>query len=272
MTPMRSARNAGKALRRWIAYGRWLAECADRADPLLLAQGVGPEARSIRALSEPEGKALLREAGLPVPSASVAASAADAGRVAGSIGLPVAMKIVSRDITHKTDVGGVALGIADPAAASAAYERIVAAVRQARPDATVEGVLIERMAPAGGLEVLVSVSRDPVFGYMLTLGLGGIHIELFHDVGREMLPVDARMTADLVARLRSAPLFEGMRGHGGYDVDALGALVESLSALVAARGHDIEEIERNPVWVGPRGAGVPVLDAVGSLREHEVWT
>ncbi len=268
MTPMRSARNAGKAIRRWIAYGRWLADCADRPDPLLLTQGIGPAALSIRALSEPEGKALLREAGLPVPPARVVASAADAGRAAGSVGLPVAMKIVSRDIVHKTDVGGVALGIADPAAAVAAYERIVAAVLQARPQARIDGVLVERMAPAGGLEALVSVSRDPVFGYMLTLGLGGIHIEFFHDVGRAMLPADSRTAAELVAGLRSAPLFAGMRGHGGYDVDALGALVESLSALVAAHGHGIEEIELNPVWVGPRGAGVQVLDAVVSLREH----
>src|SRR5690606_12818638 len=94
MTPMRSARNAGKAIRRWIAYGRWLAERADRPDPLLLTQGLGPDARAIRALSEPEGKAMLREAGLPVTEARIVTSAAEAGRAAVAIGAPVAMKIV----------------------------------------------------------------------------------------------------------------------------------------------------------------------------------
>ncbi|MFA7505118.1 MAG: acetate--CoA ligase family protein [Burkholderiaceae bacterium] len=268
MTPMRSARNAGKAIRRWLAFGRWLAERADRPDPLLLAQGIGPEARSIRLLTEPEGKVLLGEAGLPVPPARIAASAAQAGLAAEAFGAPVAMKIIGRDIVHKTDVGGVALGIADSAAARAAWERIIAAVRTARPDVAIEGVLLEPMAPAGGLEVLVGISRDAVFGYMLTLGLGGVHLELSRDVARAMLPVDARMCAELLAGLRSAPLFDGMRGHGGYDVDALGSLVEALSTLVVSRGHGIEEIELNPVWVGPKGAGVQVLDALVRLREY----
>ncbi len=268
MAPMRSARNAARAIRRWLAYGRWLAERAGEPAPLLLTQGIGPTARAVRTLPEPEGKRLLEAAGLPVPRSRVVASAADAVRAAEAIGTPVALKIVSPDITHKTEVGGVALGIEDPAAAGVAWQRMIASVRRSRPRAAIAGVLVERMAPADGLEALVGVSRDPVFGYMLTLGLGGIHAELFHDVARAMLPVDARMVARLVAGLRSASLFAGARGHGGYDVGALGGLVESLSAFVVARRHDIEEVELNPVWVGPRGRGAQVLDAVVRLRDY----
>ncbi len=268
MTPMRSARSAGRALARWLAYGRWLARRASRPDPLLLVQGVGPEARAIRALSEAEGKALLRKAGLPVPPSRLATSPGEAAEAVSAIGAPVALKIASPDIPHKTEIGGVELGIAAPQAARAAWERIVTGARDARPDARIEGVLVERMAPAGGLECLVCVRRDPVFGYLLTIGLGGVHVELMRDVARAMLPVDARMAEEMLAGLRAAPLLAGARGQAGYDVDGLCRFVESLSALVAAHGHGIEEIELNPVWVGPKGAGVQVLDAAVRLRDY----
>lgn len=269
MAPMRSARNAGKAIRRWLEYGRWLARSAAAPVPLLLVQGIGPEARAIRTLSEAEGKALLREAGLPLPPARFARSPEEAAAAMEALGAPVVLKVVSADIPHKTDVGGVALDVREPAAAGAAWERITAAARRAMPAAAIEGVLVEGMAPAGGLEVLVCIARDPVFGYILTLGLGGMHVELLRDVARAMLPVDAGMAAGMLAGLRAAPILAGTRGHAGHDVEALCALVESLSRFVAARGHGIEEIELNPVWVGPKGAGARVLDAVVRLRDYD---
>lgn len=269
MTPMRSARSAGRAIRRWLEYGRWLAGRSAGTEPLLLAQGIGPQARAIRALSEAEGKALLREAGLPVPPARLATSADRAVEALAALGAPVAMKIASADIAHKSDVGGVALDIREPAEAAVAWERIVAAAREAMPRAAIDGVLVEPMALAGGLELLVCVARDPSFGYILTLGLGGLHVELLRDVARAMLPVDADMAAGMLARLRAAPILSGVRGREGHDVDALCALVESVSNFVAARGHGIEEVELNPVWVGPKGAGVRVLDAVVRLRDYD---
>lgn len=266
MVPMRSARNAALAIRRWIAHGRWQEGCRGQPDPLLLAQGAAPAPDAVRTWSEPEAKRLLADAGLPVPESGLARTAAEARQLAGTIGFPVVMKIASADIVHKTDVGGVVVGIEDGAAADAAFDRIMAAVAAASPSAVIDGVLVEKMVPGGGLEMLVSVTRDPVFGHFLTVGVGGIHVEVFRDVARDMLPVDRTMARDMLAGLRSAPVLAGMRGHPGHDVDALAGLMERLSDLVARRGHEIEEIELNPVWAGPPGGGVRVLDAVIRTR------
>jgi acyl-CoA synthetase (NDP forming) len=144
----------------------------------------------------------------------------------------------------------------------AAWDRIHASVRTRAPQARVQGLLIERMAPPGGVEVLVGVSRDPVFGPVLTFGLGGIHVELFQDVARRLLPLTRGEAERMVREPRSFALLDGARGRPKADVTALVDLLMAVSDFVAAQGYRIDEIDLNPVWVGPAGQGVMALDAV----------
>jgi acyl-CoA synthetase (NDP forming) len=193
---------------------------------------------------------------------SLATTRDDALAAAGRLGFPLVAKVASEDIAHKTEVGGVAIGLADAAAVGAAWDRIHASVRTRAPQARVQGLLIERMAPPGGVEVLVGVSRDPVFGPVLTFGLGGIHVELFQDVARRLLPLTRGEAERMVREPRSFALLDGARGRPKADVTALVDLLMAVSDFVAAQGYRIDEIDLNPVWVGPAGQGVMALDAV----------
>jgi acyl-CoA synthetase (NDP forming) len=177
----------------------------------------------------------------------------------------VAMKIVSAQITHKSDIGGVKLGVTGEGAA-AAFDEIRANARAAVPSATLEGVLIEPMAPAGGLEAFVGVSRDPVFGQVMTFGLGGIYVEMFADVTRRMLPVTQAMAEEMIGELKSAKLLTGYRGQPGRDVAALAELIVKVSDYAMAT-PGLVEMDINPVWTGTEGQGVMALDAVIVVEE-----
>ncbi|WP_375691986.1 acetate--CoA ligase family protein [Pseudooceanicola sp. LIPI14-2-Ac024] len=266
LVPFRSLRNMGKAVRRWIDYGRYLQERDQTWTPLLLDTGVPGPATITRTLTEAEGKAALAAAGVPVTTPEVAATSAAAQEIADRMGGPLAMKIVSAQITHKSDVGGVMLNV-DPAAAAAAFDTIMASAAAARPDATLDGVLLEPMAPAGGVEAFVGVARDPVFGHVMTLGLGGIYVEMFHDVTRAMLPVSQAQARRMIGKLKSAKLLSGYRGQPPRDLDALAKLVATVSDYVAAHADRVEEVEINPVWVGAGGEGALALDAVIVVRD-----
>jgi len=261
LVPFRSLRNMGKAVRRWIDYGKWLSAHDPSWQPLLIDAGVPAPATATRTLTEAEGKAELAASGVPCTAPEVATSAAGAGEIATRMGGTLAMKIVSKEITHKSDVGGVKLAI-PPADAPAAYDEIIANVQAAKPDATLDGVLVEPMAPAGGVEAFVGVARDPVFGHVMTFGLGGIYVEMFKDVTRAMLPVSETKAREMIGRLKSAKLLTGYRGQPPRDLDALAKLVARVSDHVAANADRIEEMDINPVWVGAEGEGVIALDAV----------
>ena len=137
---------------------------------------------------------------------------------------------------------------------------------RAAPEAKLDGVLIEPMAPPGGLEVFVGVSRDPVFGHVMTFGLGGVHVELFKDVARRMLPVTPAMAREMMAEIRSAPLLTGIRGQAPRDMAALEALIVAVSDYVVGHSGRVEELDINPVWVGEEGQGALALDAVIVVR------
>ena len=171
------------------------------------------------------------------------------------------MKIVSPSLSHKTEVGGVRLGVKAEQVAEM-HDEICATVALQCPDAKIQGVLIEPMAEPGGLEVLVGISRDSVFGYVMTFGLGGIHVELFRDVTRRILPVTLDMAREMTSELRSAALLSGHRGAQPRDIEALHAQMVALSDYVIAKGDCVEEIDLNPVWVGTMGQGAMALDAV----------
>lgn len=255
--PSRSTKRSALAIRRWIDRGLW-AETHPAGWRPVAAPASLTEQRVV--YTEPQAKALLAAAGVPTPAGKLARTAEEAAAIGREVGFPVVAKVVSRDILHKSDIGGVIVGVADEAAASAAFERITAAAAAALPDAKVEGVLIEAMAGSGGVEILVGVTRDPVFGPILTFGMGGVFVELFKDVSRRMLPLTPEAARSMVREPRCAALLQGYRGKPPVDLEALEKLLLSVSDLVCAHAGAIEELELNPVWAGP--AGVVALDAV----------
>lgn len=255
LVPVRSVRNGTKALRRWVERGRWTQEAGWR--PL----GGGAAGDKRVTLTEPDAKERLASYGVPVPASGIARSADEAVAAAERVGYPVVLKVVSADITHKTDVGGVAVGLADADAVRAGFTRIRADVAAARQDAHVEGILVEAMAPAG-VDVLVGVTRDPVFGPVMTFGLGGVLVELFGDVARRLLPLTRDQARALIDEPRCAALLHGVRGGAASDTEALADLLVAVSRLVEADGGAVEELELNPVRVLSAGQGVVALDAV----------
>jgi acyl-CoA synthetase (NDP forming) len=259
MMPMRLISQASKAAQRWIERGRWTYPTGWHPLPTGIATArVGKRIP----VGEAEAKLLLQKAGVPVPAGSIARSADEAAMVAAKVGFPVVAKIASLDITHKSDVGGVAIGLRDAKEVREAYDRIVVSVRNNVPTAALQGVLIEAMAGAGGVEVLVGVHRDPIFGPVMTFGLGGVYIELFKDVSRRLLPLTPEAAEGLLTEPRCSAILRGARGKVPADLAALQKLMLSVSDFVCTRSDSIEELELNPVWVGPKGRGVVALDAV----------
>ncbi len=221
-------------------------------------------ARSLReagpVICEHDAKALLSAYGICVPAGGLAADAGEAVRIASALGGPVAMKVQSEDLPHKTESGGVALGVEGKAAVREAFGRIMESARAFAPDVTIEGARVERMA-GPGVEVIVGVSRDPDFGPMLALGLGGVFVELLDDVVLSPVPVDAAEAREMLRGLRGRRLLDGVRGAAPADVDALVALLVAVSEFAVSAGGALEALDLNPVIVHPRGQGVSVADA-----------
>ncbi|BDB27489.1 acyl-CoA synthetase [Cupriavidus sp. TA19] len=270
LMPMRAVGNAVLAIQRFIEYGRWKSGFEREWQPL--ANVAGTEATAN--LSEARTKALLEKAGIPTPRGVVARSPADAALAFRNAGNGKAvMKIVSAAITHKTDIGGVRLGIASGGDAMAAYEEIHANGAKACDPSRIEGVLVEPMLPAPFVEAVVGIHRDPVFGHVCTFGLGGVSIELFKDVSRRLLPLTPAAAREMVTETRCYELLKGYRGQPAFDIDALADMLVKLSDLVARHADSIEELEINPLAVRPQGEGVIALDAVLSYQgtEPSAW-
>jgi len=219
-----------------------------------------------RMLSEAAAKAMLRAAGLPIPEGVVAASAEQAAHEAERLGFPVVMKVVSAQIAHKTEAGGVKLGIASAGAARAAYAAIHESVARHQPDAVIDGILVERMLPPGGREVLIGVHSDAAFGLVLTFGLGGIFVETIRDVAHRMVPLSRDDARALLREIRHADVLDGVRGQAPADLAALEDLVLRVSDFAWSHRDALQEMELNPVWVGAAGQGAVPLDALIGLR------
>ena len=260
-----SMANAAKAVLAMNEYRTFL-ERFDGAPP----QPSTVDATLVRALSdagegavvcEHDAKALLSAHGIRgVPAGGLALDAREAARIAGELGGPVAMKVQSDDIPHKSESGGIALGVEGAAAVHEAFERVTGNARAFAPGAVIRGVRVERMADPG-VEVIVGVSRDPDFGPMLAVGLGGVFVEVLDDVVLSPAPVDAAEAREMLRRLRGRRILDGVRGAPPADVDALVALLVSVSEFAAAAGDALEALDLNPVIVHPRGQGVTVADA-----------
>ena len=208
------------------------------------------EGRSV--LSEVEAKALLASAGIPVVEAKLATTADEAASIAGDIGYPVALKIVSQQITHKSDVGGVVLNVKDADAVRAAFSEITKAGKKADAKAQIDGVSVQRMAEPG-VEVITGMTMDPQFGPVLMFGLGGVLVEVLKDVAFRVVPITRRDAGQMIREIQGFPILEGHRGAEPSDIAALEGLLVQLSEFIEAH-PDIAELDLNPVFAYPKGA------------------
>jgi len=208
--------------------------------------------------SERQARELLTEAGVPVVPGGLAGSADQAAEIARRVGLPVALKICSAQITHKSDIGGVALGLNTEAEVRAAYEKVRAA-GDAVTGATIDGVLVTPMR-TGGTELLVGVTVDATFGPVLALGLGGVWVEIMGDTSLRVLPVDAAEAKRMLSELRGLPLLQGARGSRPADLDVLADAITRISRVALGLGGALRALEVNPLWVN--GDQVEALDVL----------
>jgi acyl-CoA synthetase (NDP forming) len=212
-------------------------------------------------LGEIDSRAVLAAYGFPALETRLAASAAEAGRLADDIGGAVAMKIDSPDLPHKTEAGGVKLGIKGDAEARRAFDDIMAAARAYKPDADLRGVLVQAMAKPG-TELVLGASIDPVLGPVVTVGLGGIHVEVLQDVAHRIAPIGPAEAKRMLRELKGFAILEGVRGKGPRDIPALCDLIHRLSWLIHDFSDDIRELDINPLMLHETGMGADVLDAL----------
>jgi acyl-CoA synthetase (NDP forming) len=251
--------HVGVAMRRMVEYSRFrLAPPAN--SNALPSPDLSAHLKS-STLSEADSKALLRDAGIAVPDEVLVTGKDALDQAIARVGFPLVMKIQSPDIPHKSEVGGVRVGIATKGEVFLAYEALTESARRHRPNAALQGVLVGPMAKKG-VEIIVGTMQDATFGPMVMVGLGGITTELFRDVVYRPAPVSAEEAAGMLAELKAAPLLNGFRGAAKADVPALSHLISQVSVLAAASRDHISEIEINPVLVHPEGQGVTIVDAL----------
>ncbi|MEB3098121.1 acetate--CoA ligase family protein [Achromobacter sp. D10] len=211
--------------------------------------------------NEADAREYVAAFGLPQARVSAAASADEAVAQARAAGYPVALKVLSADIAHKTEAGGVALNLADDEAVRRASGEVARAAAAAQPQARIDGVMVQKME-RGVVEIIVGATRDPVFGPVLTVGLGGVLTELYQDTSHRLLPVDEDIALRMLRELKAFALLDGYRGKPRADVAAAcRSIVAVGNALLAAPAH-VAEIEVNPLLIKEEGQGVAVLDAL----------
>jgi len=215
-------------------------------------------------LGEIEGTEMLKCYGFNVLPTRLAKTADESAEIAREIGFPVVLKIVSSQILHKTDAGGVVINIVTADQAKDAFRRIVEGAKQYRPDATIDGVLVQKMAPPGE-ETILGVNRYPVFGPLVMFGIGGIFVEVFQDVDFRVAPVARNSARRMVQRIKGYKLLNGFRGRPQADIEAVEKAIVSLSDMVLDH-PEIIEMDINPMLVHPKGEGVTVADCRMILR------
>jgi len=203
-------------------------------------------------LTEIESKQILEEAGISTARARLARTANEAVEAASEFGYPVVLKIVSPNVTHKSDVGGVKLDLGSPDAVAAAFEEITQAVKRQQSDARIEGVAVQKMARPG-IEVIIGMSKDPQFGPVLMFGLGGVLVEVLKDVAFRIVPLEPRDARQMIREIKGFAVLQGFRGQEPADLEALEQLILKLSAFVEAH-PEIEELDLNPVFAYKDGA------------------
>ncbi|MBI4479013.1 MAG: acetate--CoA ligase family protein [Acidobacteria bacterium] len=214
-----------------------------------------------KALTEGEGKAILEIYGIATPGRKLATNAAEAVKAAEGMGFPVVMKISSADITHKTEAGGVRLGIKDAKEAAAAYDDIIAKAKVYNPKAKLDGVLVEEMI-GDAVQVIVGFKQDPRFGPVVTFGMGGIFVELIRDFALRCAPFDEDEALAMIQETKAYPLLTGFRGDKKRDVAALAKVILAAGQLALDCKDDLAELDINPVMVLREGQGAKAVDAL----------
>lgn len=219
------------------------------------------------AVNEVEGKRILAAAGVPAVPERIAGSPSEAAEAAEAAGFPVVMKIVSPDILHKSEIGGVILNVASREAAETACRDLLARAEAHAPEARIDGVLVAPMV-SGGVETILGVVRDPVFGPVVMFGLGGIFVEVLKDVTFRIAPFGIDEARRMVREVRGYPMLQGVRGAPPSDENALADALARLSVFAAANADVLETIDVNPFIVLPRGEGAVAVDALIAVREN----
>ncbi|HVL58787.1 MAG TPA: acetate--CoA ligase family protein, partial [Burkholderiaceae bacterium] len=234
---------------------------AAMAPDAMAAQRHAPPA----APTEPQALSLLATIGIPIVAHRVVTSAQEAGAAADAFGVPVAIKVVSAQILHKSDAGGVALSVVGARDAQVAFDRVVANARRAHPQAPIDGAMVAPMV-RGGVECILGVTVDPVFGPIVMFGLGGVLVEVLEDVSFRRAPFDAAEAHRMIREIRAYRVLEGVRGAPPADIDALADALAKLSCFAAANADWIDSIDVNPYIVRARGEGAVAVDALISVR------
>ena len=218
-------------------------------------------------LGELDGNEILKCYGFKTLPMALSKNKTDAGQIADKMGYPVVMKIVSPDILHKTDAGGVMVGLEDSKSVEQAFETIMEKAKAYNADAKIEGVLIQKLAPKGK-EVILGLSKDPVFGHAVMVGLGGIFVEVYKDVAFRLSPMGRNVARRMIKSIKGYPIFKGLRGEKPSDIETVEKHIVSLKAM--ADNHPmIKELDINPLFVHEEGEGTTVADIIIRLENEE---
>ena len=203
-------------------------------------------------LTEVESKQILKEAGIDSTKIKLAQTRDEAISLSKEIGFPVVLKIVSPDVLHKTDAGGVKLGLDDEEAVGKAFDEITSAIKKNEPSAKIHGVSVQNMARTG-VEVIIGMSKDPQFGPVLMFGLGGIMVEVLKDVSFRIVPLTKRDAREMIREIKGYPILEGYRGQEAANVAVLEDYLLKVSDFVDGR-PEIKELDINPIFAYSDGA------------------
>ncbi|MEE2805100.1 MAG: acetate--CoA ligase family protein [Pseudomonadota bacterium] len=262
--------NAAYAIKAMADYAAFLESFEPHQEPPLITQPAGGTLDSaIAVYTEHQAKEALTNSGIACPTGVLVTSASAAAAAAAQFATPVTLKVQSVEIPHKTEAGGVALALTGDAAVASAYTEMMARVQADNPARPIDGVRVEPMAGAGS-ELIVGIHRDHDFGLLLSIGSGGVLVEVLNDLVTTPLPVNRKQASSLVSRLRGAALLEGVRGQAAGDIDALLNLLVALSHFALANAAVLEALDLNPVIVHPKNQGVTIADAVIVTRVCEV--
>ena len=217
-------------------------------------------------LTEIESKELLRETGINTAAARLALSKEEAIEISRELGFPVVLKIASPDIVHKSDAGGVKLGLRTSKQVGKAYDAILSSVHQKHPGAVVDGISVQKMARPG-LEVIIGMSKDAQFGPVLMFGLGGIFVEVIRDVSFRIVPLTKRDAREMIREIKGYPLLEGYRSQPPVDIPFLEEMLLQVSRFVE-QNPEVKELDLNPIFAYSSGA--LAVDARIILEDHSI--
>lgn len=198
-------------------------------------------------LTEFESKKILKQAGIPVVETKLAKTQKEAVSLSQKMGFPVALKIISPDVIHKSDSGGVKLSVNSVSEVKKAYDEILKKIKKQYPTALVHGISVQKMVRVG-TEVIVGTSKDPQFGPVIMFGLGGIFVELLKDVSFRVIPVERRDVQEMIQEIKGYPLLQGYRGKEPANITALVEIILKISKLIE-ENPQIKELELNPIFV-----------------------